>query len=139
MSMYTLLWLLRWLLVIQTGLGTLLCVIGVITAWEDLRVSRVYNGGKRIASEVRLRVETLMFVVFLSMFAMSVWFMTPIDVLMTLPLMQPIVAARVIFNLSIFLLLMMKIVQHRGRHRLEDYYDATAAAVVNANQPERRR
>ena len=142
MSLYTLLLLLRWLLVIQTGLGTLLCAIGVITAWEGLRVSRIYNGGKRIASEIRLRVEMLLFVVFLSMFSLSIWFMTPIDVLMTLPMMQPVVAARVIFNLSIFLLLLMKIVQHRGRHRLEEYYDEMAAIAVaqasDPHQPDRR-
>jgi hypothetical protein len=70
--------LLRLSLIAQTGLGCVLCIIGIRTAWQDLKWSQAGNGGKQIASAMRLQVEVLLLLVFALTLSLSLFFTVPL-------------------------------------------------------------
>lgn len=122
---------LRALLVAQAGLGCLLCVTGIRTAWQDLKWATVGNGGKQIASDMRLKVEVLLLLVFMLNLALSLFYMLSAERLAaSAVLLPPVAKGRLLFNAHMFLLLMVKVVMYYGRRRLDQYYDGQAANEV---------
>jgi hypothetical protein len=123
--------LLRLSLIAQTGLGCVLCIIGIRTAWQDLKWSQAGNGGKQIASAMRLQVEVLLLLVFALTLTLSLFFTVPLDKMMAASvLLAPVAKARTIFNAHMFLLLLVKVVMYRGRRKLDRYYDDQASEQV---------
>lgn len=126
---------LRWCLLVSTSVGCLLCVDGIWTAYQDLRVAHAGNGGRQIATLMRLRVEVLLIVVFVLHLALAAKFTVPIDILAaTTALLVPVVKARLVFNASVLLLLMVKVVMRIGRRQLDQYYNAMTASAVLQEQ-----
>ena len=122
---------LRWSLITLTTIGCVLSALGIRIAWMDLQWATTGNGAKKIASAMRLRVEVLLLAVFAITLLLSFRYTVPIDQLVaSTVLLGPIAKARFIFNLDIFLLLMVKVVMHFGRRQLDRYYDEMAAADV---------
>lgn len=122
---------LRWSLIVLTTTGCVLAVLGIRIAWMDLRWATTGNGAKKIASAMRLKVEVLLLIVFSITLLLSALYTVPIDTLIaSTALLGPVAKARFIFNADIFMLLMVKVVMHRGRRQLDRYYDAMAAEDV---------
>lgn len=122
---------LRWCLIVSSALGCLLCVDGVRTAYKDVKWARVGNGGKKIASLMRLRVEVLLMTVFLLHLVLAWRYTVPIDTIVaSADLLVPVAKARFVFNLSVVLLLCVKAVMRIGRRDLDQYYDVLAASAV---------
>lgn len=130
-QLVALLHLLRLSLIVLPAIGCLLCVIGIHTAWKDLKWATVGNGGKQIASAMRLQVEVLLLIAFSLTLALALFFTVPIDAMIAASvLLWPVAKARAIFNAHMLILLMVKVAMYRGRRKLDLYYDAMAAGEV---------
>lgn len=124
MNILTVIALLKWALVAQSSLGFVLCAFGIRTCAKDLSVVLMHkeNGGRRMAQVMRFKQETCLLISFAMLIIVGVYFMTPADEILRVNHWR-VIGARTFFNVQVLTILMVKIIGHRGRRRIDAYYD----------------